>query len=233
MFQPSLNLLHHISYQHEDFLVSDSNYAAYEYIEQWPEAWRGLHTIIWGEEGCGKTHLAHIWAKKNAGIFLPLRQLNQCLEHIIQSTPQKNNAIIIEDADVYLSQDPALEEDLFHLINAGQQQNIFLLITAKTPPSRWNIKLKDLSSRLNVMTAMHILPPDDMLLRAVLIKLFSDRQLTISHDIIEYIIPRIERNFKAMQTICQLIDAISLEQKRNITLALVKKILSSTTFTTF
>ena len=42
-------------------------------------------------------------------------------------------------------------------------------------------------------------PPDDALLRAVLVKLFDDRQLAVDESVLGYLAPRIERSFAGAQ----------------------------------
>jgi DnaA regulatory inactivator Hda len=223
--QTLLNLHHAPSYAPQDFLVSSANEQAYAWIQQWPAGWNSPCSILWGEEGCGKTHLAHIWAQQAHAHMLSATAISHRLEQLFQASSNQATAWVLEDVPTLLASNAVAQEDLFHLINICQQHHMYLLMTASQPASRWDITLKDLSSRLNAAPSMHIKSPDDALLRAVLIKLFSDRQLHVSDDIIDYILVRIDRKFQDLQHICTLIDRASLQQKRKINLHLVKDVL--------
>lgn len=225
--QTLLNLQLSPSYEPQDFLVSHANEEAYQWIHHWPTGWVAPSVILWGEGGCGKTHLAHMWARLSHAQILTAETLAQNLEALFQLSAHTHSAWVLEDAPLHLSTGAIKEDDLFHLINICQQHGMYLLITAHQPASRWELHLKDLSSRLNALPSIHIKSPDDALLRAVMIKLFSDRQLHVSDDILDYILLRIDRRFQDIQHICALIDQASLQQKRKISLALVKDVLYS------
>ena len=79
---------------------------------------------------------------------------------------------MIEDASAQLD-----ERALFHLLNLMRQQEAFVLMTARTAPATWRVELPDLASRLRAIPTVELHAPDDALLRAVMVKLFADRQL--------------------------------------------------------
>jgi len=204
--QIPLNFKHETEYLENDFIISSSNIDAYKWINT---KWNSNFLCIYGE--IGKTHLAHIWADKNSAEFL----------HTIEDVNQKMNNLVIDNADKITN-----EIDFFHLYNIIKEENKLLLLTAKEPPSKWNIKLPDLCSRLNSIPAIKINPPDDKLLKALLIKHFSDRQLKVGDNIIKYIITRIERSFDSVLNLVEKLDKLSLNEKRNITIPLVKQIIN-------
>ncbi|HXR87106.1 MAG TPA: DNA replication protein, partial [Stellaceae bacterium] len=96
----------------------------------------------------------------------------------------------------------------------------------REPPARWSIRLADLRSRLVAAPAVAVDAPDDALLGAVLVKLFTDRQLRISEDLIAYLLPRIERSFAAAQAIVAALDQAALADQRAVTVRLARDILS-------
>ena len=133
-------------------------------------------------------------------------------------------AVVIEDADA-MAGDIVAEEALFHLYNQAKEHNTALLLTAKSPASRWPIKLADLSSRLRTASSIEISGPDDALLAAILVKLFADRQITIDHAVLDYVVPRIERSFAALQEFVAMADKKALEDKRRVTVPLARAVL--------
>ena len=68
-------------------------------------------------------------------------------------------------------------------------------------------------------------PPDDMLLSAMLMKMFHDRQLSIKAEVIAYIIPRIERSYSAVRELVEKADRAALSKKQDVTIPIVSKLL--------
>ena len=102
----------------------------------------------------------------------------------------------------------------------------FLLITAQTAPASWRVELPDLASRLRAVPVVELSAPDDALLRAVLVKLFGDRQLAVDEGLIGYLATRIERSFAGARAAVEDLDREALRQKRPVTRALAAELLS-------
>ena len=128
---------------------------------------------------------------------------------------------MIEDAPARLD-----ERALFHLLNLMRQQEAFVLITARSAPPSWSVGLPDLASRLRVIPVVELSAPDDALLRAVLVKLFADRQLVVDETLIGYLATRIERSFAGARAAVEQLDREALRQKRPVTRALAAELLS-------
>jgi chromosomal replication initiation ATPase DnaA len=191
----------------EDFLPGPSNEAALALIERWPD-WPAQVVALVGPEGAGKSHLAAIWAKASGARLLASHAIVPgCVP-----TALATGALVIED----LHQGACEETALFHLLNLAREQDAFVLITAHTPPSGWSMRLRDLASRLRALPAVALAPPDDTLLRAVLVKLFADRQLKVDDDLIGYLMARIERSFAAARAIVAELDRVALRHRREI-----------------
>ena len=78
----------------------------------------------------------------------------------------------------------------------------------------------DLTSRLRALPVVTLSPPDDALLRAVIVKLFADRQLAVEEGLIGYLASRIERSFAAARAAVDALDREALRLKRPVTRAL-------------
>ena len=100
-------------------------------------------------------------------------------------------------------------------------------MTAATPPARWGIALPDLRSRMNATISVRIGPPEDTLIRALLVKMFADRQVQVSSDVITYATSRMERSFSAARQIVDLADRLALATKKKITVPLIKQVLEN------
>ena len=195
----------------EDFLVGPSNEAAFEFVELWPQ-WPGQTLLLVGSEGCGKSHLAAIWAARSGARTLAARSLEKADPvALVQS-----GAVVVEDADHGHFSEPAL----FHLLNLVRETGAWAILTARTPPDRWNVRIADLLSRLRLAPTVMIEPPDDALLRALIVKQFVDRQIVIDTSIVEFLIPRIERSFAGVGRIVEALDREALVRGRRITRAI-------------
>jgi len=200
----------------EDFLPGPSNAGALALIERWPD-WPARTVALIGPEGAGKSHLAAIWAK-TAGARLIA---SHAIAAATVPTALATGALVVED----LREGAGEEAALFHLLNLAREQDCFVLITARTAPVGWTIRLRDLASRLRALPVVTLSSPDDALLRAVMVKLFADRQLAVDEGLIGYLATRIERSFAAARAIVAELDREALRQKREVNRALAAELL--------
>jgi chromosomal replication initiation ATPase DnaA len=213
--QLALALPHAENFAREDFLSGPPNEAALNLIERWPD-WPDRALAIVGPEGAGKSHLAAIWADIAGARRVSARVIGETNLPGALAT----GALVIEDANSDLD-----ERALFHLLNLMRQQDAFVLMTARAPPATWRIELADLASRLRAIPVVQLRPPDDALLRAVMVKLFADRQLAVDEALIAYLSTRIERSFAAARAAVEDLDREALRQKRPVTRALAAELL--------
>jgi chromosomal replication initiation ATPase DnaA len=208
--QLALTLEHAERFGREDFLEGPSNSAALTLVERWPD-WPGRIVMLVGPEGAGKSHLAAIWSAASAATVVPASSLSE------DNVPELlKTALIVED----LAAGGFDERVLFHLLNLARQDDAFVLLTARTPPAGWPIAIKDLASRLRALPVVTLASPDDALLRAVIVKLFADRQINADEGLVRYIATRIERSFAAARAAVAALDREALRQQRPITRAL-------------
>lgn len=203
------------TYNAEDFILSDVNREAWKYIQQWPD-WQQGRLLVHGPAGCGKTHLASVWAQKVNAVIVPPSELSA-------TTLEK----YLGTRGAYLIDGLEYVEDMhsmFHLVNHIAASHSTLLVTSSQSLKDSPLALPDLQSRLLVSTQVAISAPDDVLLAGVIGKLFADRQLKVSPDIIQYMVTRMERSFAEANRLVGAIDAAALADRRNITLPLVRGI---------
>jgi chromosomal replication initiation ATPase DnaA len=141
----------------------------------------------------------------------------------VETAPEilHSGAVAIEDAAP-----PLDERGLFHLLNLARQQGSSILLTAQTPPEHWKIALPDLLSRLKALPVLEILPPDDALLRGVLVKLFFDRQIAAAEATISFMLARMPRYLGAARLLVAEIDRRALEERAEVTRPFVAKVLA-------
>src|ERR687889_1706079 len=205
-------------YGAEDFLVSPSNEGAYGRIETWPE-WPDTILLLVGPRGSGKSHLASIWATNARAWTVDASGITQDkVPHLVS-----NGALAVEDMD----RGERDEAALFHLLNLARERKASLLITCETPPDRWSLRTPDLLSRLRLAPSVTLEAPDDALLKAVLVKLFVDRQLVVDTSVVDYIALRIERSLARAAEVVAALDREALSRGRRITRVMAAEFLGS------
>ncbi|EJF87357.1 DnaA regulatory inactivator HdaA [Bartonella rattimassiliensis] len=219
--QLSLNFPHNPVFQFDDLVVTDSNRMAFQLIDHWPN-WNLPIAVLVGKEGSGKTHFSSIWLQKANAFKIERNKIDQAV-----AMASLGRSFLMEDIDA----GEISEIELFHLINSIKQANLdvqqaTLLITARTLPSAWNLKLNDLKSRLNSVMLVEINQPDDALLTAIAFKLFSDRQLIVHPDTIYYLVSHCERSLFSLKYVIKSVDQLALQRKRKITRAVIAEVLN-------
>ena len=197
------------------FFVSDANrnsVAALENSATWPQK----KMILIGPKNCGKTHLLKIWASENLAINIdPLQNFSQ---------PLSGAKVIVDDLQRVAGILNA-EIRMFHLYNHLHSTGGHLLMASNISISQAGLKLADLLSRLQSISCTRIERPDDKLLRAVLLKAFSDRQLSPTPSIIAFILKNMTRSFSAAFDVVKKLDAQSMIENRPISRAMVANVL--------
>lgn len=214
--QLAFALPHAESLSRDNFLEGPANAAALGLIDSWPD-WPNRVMLLIGPEGSGKSHLAAIWAEE-AGARLTAAQ---ALTAAAVPGALATGALVVED----LNPSAFDERALFHLMNLAREDEAFVLITARVPPAAFEIDLRDLRSRLRAVPVVSLLPPDDQLFRALIVKFCADRQLNIDENVVSYLASRIERSFAAARQAVEQLDTEALRLGRPVTRALAAELL--------
>ena len=214
--QLALALDHAESFAREDFLSGPPNEAALALIDRWPD-WPDRMMVLVGPEGSGKSHLASIWASEAGARSLSAHSLT----HINLPVALATGALVVED----VAPESVDERALFHLLNLAREDGASLLLTARSAPASWTLEIRDLSSRLRVLPVVSVAPPDDALLRSLIVKLAADRQLQVDEGLVSFITARIERSFAGARTAVTRLDREAMRQQRPVTRALAAELL--------
>jgi chromosomal replication initiation ATPase DnaA len=209
-------LPHAESLTRDNFLEGPANAAALGLIESWPE-WPARTMLLVGPEGSGKSHLAAIWAEQAGARSTTAHALSAATVPAALAT----GALVVED----LKPADFDERALFHLLNLAREEQAYLLITARTPPSSIEVELRDLRSRLRALPVVMLAEPDDLLFRALIVKFCADRQLAVDESVVGYLATRIERSYAAARQAVEQLDSEALRLGRPVTRALAAELL--------
>ena len=203
------------NYFEEDFYVSASNFEAYKLIESWPK-WSSRFINIFGPSGCGKTHLANIFKKKINSFFVNALDLNN------DSLP----FIKIKECFIIDEYQNNVEEKLFYsILNQCYLSNQYIIINSLKPIQTFKVNLHDLKSRFDRFVNIGIDLPTDELIKVIISKNFSDKQVKIDSKLIEYILKNIDRSYEGIFDLIDKLDNLSLSTGKSININLIKKAL--------
>jgi len=203
------------AYDSEEFIESSSNSLACYAVNNWQNHWgvdpypRAL--IIQGPKASGKTFLAKRWAKNTSALFI--KKMHEITENILDY----HRAFIIEDFDSSWN-----EEKFLHIFNLFSETHKYLLVTCRALPE---IKLPDLASRMKSINLINIQRPDDEMMQMLIFKLFSNYSVVISNEVVSFLIKVLPREFPAIAESVKIINEFALENKRKITVPIVKQAL--------
>jgi chromosomal replication initiation ATPase DnaA len=199
-------------YAAEDFCAAPSNGLARDWLAR-PERWSNGRLVLWGEAGCGKTHLLRIWAAEHGATVLngaPLRGLIR-----------PEGPVAIDDADIVVE-----PRALLHLLNAAAEAGVPVLMTARLPPSRQSIKLADLASRLRAAESVEIRAPEDELLALLLTRLAAERQLALSIPVRNFLLTQLPRTAAALREAVARLDHATQDRGLRVSRQLAAAILA-------
>jgi len=198
-----------------DFFVAPSNEAAVQAIDNWQD-WPSGKLILVGPQGSGKSHLAEVWAN-----LAGARQYD-----VATNSGLIDGNLVLDGLEAIVG-DASKEEVVFHLHNHLLSLGHHLLITSRSEPGLLTFALPDLQSRMLGTQLVRIDPPDEMLLSAVMAKLFDDRQVNISPQVIAYAVTRIDRTLAAVHALVAELDALSLARSKPMSRQMVAEILDT------
>lgn len=214
--QLAFALPHAESFGRDNFLEGPANAAGLVLIDSWPE-WPNRIMMLVGPEGSGKSHLAAIWAEQAGARSIGAAALKP------EDVPATlaTGALVVDD----LKSRQFDERALFHLMNLAREDGAFVLFTARERAAALEIELRDLRSRLRTIPAVSLLPPDDQLFRALIVKFCADRQLTVDEGVVGYLATHLERSSAAAKNAVERLDIEALRQGRPVTRALAAQVL--------
>ena len=203
-------------YYEQDFYVSSNNFSAFKLIEDWP-TWPGKWLNIFGAQGSGKTHLAKILQKKIKKIkLIDAQNVNdEIVKDLINF-----ECIIIDGFNNNID-----ENLLYSILNQSKQLNNYVLINSNHSIKNINFKLGDLKSRMNSFLYIGIDLPTDDLLKVIISKTLSDKQISVNPKISDFIINNVERSYEKLFKFLKEVDELSLSSGKSININLIKKVL--------
>lgn len=218
--QIPLDLVHRPALGKADFLIGPGNAAVVAQVLAWRD-WPGRRMAVAGPPRSGKSHLAHVWMLESGAARVEAATLDLGEAQGLAS----HGRVVVEDVDRIGLGGAEAEQALFHLYNLLGAEGGWLMLTGRDAPGRWPARLPDLASRLAALPVARLEAPDDVVLSALLVKLFADRQLRVRADVVRYLATRMERSFAEAERLVAALDHRSLATRRRVTRDLARAVL--------
>ena len=204
-------------YFEQDFFVSSNNFSAFKLIEEWP-TWPGKWLNIFGESGSGKTTLAKILEKKiNNTKLIDAKDIdNEVVQEMVNF-----DCLIIDSFKNDID-----EKLLYSILNQSKRFENYVLIISTLSIKEKKFKLNDLQSRMNSFLYFGIELPTDDLLKVIISKTLSEKQININPKILDFILNNVERSYDKMFKFLKDLDELSLSTGKSININLIKKALN-------
>ena len=204
-------------YYEQDYYVSSNNFSAYRLIESWPN-WPGKWFNVFGAQGSGKTHLSKILEKKIDKIKI--------LDELMVSDKEIQELNTLDCLIIDNFKNRISENLLYSILNQSKQLDNYLVINSIKSLKDNIFNLKDLKSRIDSFVYVGIDLPTDDLLRVIISKSFSEKQININPKIFDYIIKNVDRSYEKIFKFIKDVDELSLSSGKSININLIKKVLT-------
>ena len=152
---------------------------------------------LWGEPGSGRSHLLAACARPGM--------------------------VVVDDVEQL---DDAAQVALFNAINAARESGGTVLAAGNTPPAQLPLR-DDLKSRLAWGLVYQVKPLSDAEKALTLHAEAQRRGLRLSDEVVWYLLTHVRRDLRSLTVLLEHIDRASLEQRRAVTLPLVRELIRS------
>ncbi len=199
------------------------NAAALQHVQQAVvHTGRPLQTYLWGGPATGKTHLLR--AVREAYRVQAARV--GWLDPSVYEPPEFDDtwaAVLLDDVHLY---NPAQQHMAFKWFVNAQTCNCWVLGAGDVPPADLQLR-EDLRTRLGGGNVFALQLLSEAELRAVLAQEASARGVTLSAEVVDYLLRRFSRDLGSLMQLLEHLDRYALQTQRAITIPLVKSMLET------
>ncbi len=202
-----------------DFIESEENREAVACLSCWPKSWSSNGIVIYGAPKVGKTHIASLWAQAANAIYVLRSAFNENPRVLFEA----NCNFVIDNFDAFVK----IDRWMFDFFNICREKGRYFLLISRTPPSLWNIDLKDLKSRIQTLSVINIKTPGDDLLMKIAKKISKDFGITISDEVLNYIMNYVTRDVSTLSETIKTLDRLAMQKQKSITIPFVRNYIFS------
>ncbi len=213
--QKVLNFKFDNSYNEKDFILDSSNEKALLFFNKFPD-WENKLINLVGSEKSGKTFLLKILNKKNDFYYL-------------NTFPENNEEFdkLFNFERFLLDLNELDELKFFSILNHCIINDKYLVVSSLIPLTQLKLSLPDLKSRIKQFYILNIDIPSDQLIYSLILKFFSDNQVVIKKELIEFIVKKIDRSYPRINQFLVKLNDLSIERKKKIDFKLINEIIDA------
>lgn len=211
-----------------DNFVAVGNEAALAHVSLWAHnpLRAPVPTYLWGEGGCGKTHLLR-------AVAAALRDQGEAVGWLDASTwhpPVFDEAwrvVLLDDCHLFTAEQQAAGFNWF--VNAqtpAQGRARWVLAAGALPPADLALR-EDLRTRLGwgQVYQLHALAEDQR--RAVLRRAADERGVHLTDEVMAFMLNRFSRDLSSLMQLLEHLDRFAMRTQRAITIPLIKSMLEN------
>jgi DnaA family protein len=179
---------------------------------------------LWGEQGCGKTHLLRAWGQRwrQAGRrVLELSGGSDGFWECASLNQDRPDVLVLDDAHVLSAEQ---QHAVFSVLVGWLGQGCAVLAAGRCPPVDLPVR-EDVKTRLAAGSVLAFVPLGEADTRAVLVRDAALRGLDLPKEVLDYVLVRFHRDLKSLMKLVQRLDVFALAQKRVLTVPLLKQML--------
>jgi chromosomal replication initiation ATPase DnaA len=176
-------------------VVTPANQATVSIVRQ-PFKWPTPVFCVTGPQRCGLTTLLQAWCEETGGVYFDANRFTKLKSAQLDEFAGK--FVAVDNADKVVA-----NEKLLILINQISKEDGRLLLSSSSSPSQWPVKSADLKSRLNSMSVLEILPPDEAMLTGRLRAAAARHYLKLEPEVISYLAPRLDLTYEAIEAFAE------------------------------
>lgn len=179
----------------------------------------GSVLYLWGETGCGKTHLLRAICAETHSARRPATYVAAGAGPLAAA----DHLLAIDDVDQL---DDASQADLFRLLIAARERHATLVLAGNAPPQALPLR-EDVRTRIGQGLTFRINPLNDAEKAALIKRQATLRGINLEDELIEYLLRHGRRDLAWLMTVLDALDEASLTQGRRVTLPLLRDLLRS------
>jgi DnaA family protein len=175
---------------------------------------------LWGSPGSGRSHLLHACCSASARAGRPAHYV--AATRAGSTLPEAAGALVAVDEVEQLTE--ASQGALFRSFNAAGQRGQRLLLAGAAPPRALGLR-EDLRTRIGAALIFEVKPLTDEEKAATLAAHAARRGMRLEPELLRYLLHHGRRELPWLLAALDALDRASLEQKRPLTLPLLKEVL--------